>query len=66
LKKVYHNATDIESVTLLVDVYVMLYVHIVLFLCIWRKGPAGASGRGKTVLLSCIYISYEGRGWLVS
>jgi len=41
LKKVYHNATDTVCVTLIVDLYVM-YAHVVLFLCVRRKGPAGA------------------------
>jgi len=40
LEKVYLNITDTVCVTLIVDVYVMC-VHVVLFLCNRRKGPAG-------------------------
>jgi len=38
----WKNITDTVCVTLIVDVYVMLCLHIVLFLCKRRKGPAEA------------------------
>ena len=40
-KEIYYNATDIVYVTSLAGVYVILYAHVVLFLCI--EGRAGGS-----------------------
>ena len=46
IKKVYRNVTNTMCVILMVDMYVMLCMHVVLFLCMHegrdRREPVGA------------------------
>ena len=61
IEKIYHNATDIVYVTLLVDVYVMLCVHVVLFYAL-KEGAGGSRWKGEdgVVLYIYIYLMKEG------
>ena len=40
--KVYRNVTDVVCVILIVDVYVMLSMHVMLFLSYTKEGAGGS------------------------
>ena len=61
LEKVYHNATDIVYVTLLVDVYVMLCVCMSCYFYPLKEGAGESRWEGEDgVVVLYTYISKEG------
>ena len=63
MERVYHNTAGTVCITLIVDVYVMC-MHVVLFSCKCRKGPAGA-GRCEDGVWYCVLNVGRGQRELV-